>query len=113
MLFRSPIFKNINKCFLKSPKDTLFLIGKYITSYDFKKIEKIVYKIFKFDSMFKDEEYYQCTSKLKEGILKSLILISVFGEDMNVSLVNSEKWVDEIFCNLFKDESQDADLKIK
>ena len=36
----SPIFKNMNKCFLKSPKDTLFLIGKYITSYDFKKIEK-------------------------------------------------------------------------
>lgn len=103
----SPIFKNINRCFLKSPKDTLFLIGKYITSYDFKKIEKIIYKIFKSDSMFNDEEYYKCTSKLKEGILKSLILISVFGEDMNVSLINSEKWVDEIFCNLFKDESHE------
>ena len=102
----SPIFKNLNKCFLKSPKDTLFIIGRYITSYDFKRIKKIIYKIFKSDLTFRHAKYNKCSSKLKEGILKSLILISVFGEDANINLINSEKWVDDIISNLFKDESQ-------
>lgn len=103
----SPIFKNINKCFLKSPKDALFMIGKYITAHDFQRVEKIVYKIFKTDSTFKHAKYNKCTPKLKEGILKSLILISVFGEDANVNLINCEKWTDEIISNLFNNEARE------
>lgn len=104
----TPIFKNQNKCYLKSPKNILFIIGKYINSYDLDRIENLVNKIFKkSDVMLKREKYFRCSSKLKEGILKALILISVFGEDANLNHISPENWVDNLIYNLFEDESEE------
>ena len=104
----SPIFKNKNKCYLKSPKNILFIIGKYINSYDLDKIGKILNKIFKKSNRtLKEKKYCRCSGKLKEGILKALILISVFGEDSNMNHISPENWVDNLIYNLFEGESEE------
>lgn len=104
----SPIIKNNEFWHLKSPKEVFFFVGKHITSYDLDKFRKIILKIFKKNPLgsIKDRKFNKCSKELKRGLLKSLILISVYGKNIGIEYINPEQWVDDLISELFDNEKE-------
>ena len=103
----SPILKNNRYWHLKSPKEVFFHIGKYITPYDLDRFRKVVLKVFKKNPIgsIKNRKFNKCSDELKKGILKSLILISVYGENIGIEYIDPKVWVDNLISELFINEN--------
>lgn len=104
----TPILKNNEFWHLKSPKEVFFFMGKHITPYDLNRFRKIILKIFKKvpSGSIKDRKFNKCSNELKRGILKSLILISVYGENIGIEYINPQEWVDNLILELFINENE-------
>lgn len=109
----SPVLKIGELWRLVSPMDAFFALTPFITSADLQQFKDIVLKVFKtLDPALdlKPGERWMAavhgkvqpySNELRKGILQTLILIAVFGDDAKISLSTSaQTWVDNIIWEL-------------
>lgn len=100
----SPIIKIENVWILKSPKDLLYLSSRYVADSDLEKFKNAILNVFNSSkehtssSIARGLENY--SDFILRGILKSLILLSVYGDDFNTGSVNLKSYVDGIVYEL-------------
>lgn len=104
----SPLVKIKSKWFLKSPKDLLYLISRVIDERDLNKFKSLILNIFQIPQDFKlgDEDFranknlFKYSRNIKIGMLKSLVLLSVYGDGINVNYLNLDSYVESIIGKL-------------
>lgn len=114
----SPVYY-INQVWrLVSPTDTWLFFAKYITQKDFEIFEEICFEVLtellhkytlpleqRSNHIQTSENRTKYSSKLREGICESLIIISVLGESYGVeSLPNKQLFVDNIIQKILEKE---------
>lgn len=96
----SPLLKIGTVWILKSSKDLLYLILRYIADEDLEKFKNVILKIFyvlkECIITQKFTRLHNHSSILLRRILKSLILLSVYGEDFNINSLNISSYVNGI-----------------
>jgi hypothetical protein len=106
---------------LTSPLDAFFALSSFLTRGDFEKLKEVSLKVLReidpslnlepekrwMASVYGKETKYSKT--LREGIVQSLVLIAVFGDEVNLDLpYSSQIWVDRVVDELLNN----ADWKL-
>lgn len=95
----TPLVKVASKWFLKSPKDLLFFISKYVSDRHLKRFEKVVFKLFSEGET--DDEVI--SPNLKKGILKSMVLISMYEKYFMSCSIDLKIFLENILIKLNED----------
>lgn len=116
----APIVKIGSKWRLTSPLDAWTHAGKYCTKADFEHLQVTFYQAFDLSDPrleLKPEERHLASlygvqrnysAWIREGLVQTLILISVYGEKIALDLpISPEQWVDNIIAKLLATESPD------
>ena len=92
----SPLTKTGSVWRLTSPLALWADISEQLDEDFFKSIKKI------FDSVFKGAGD-KCSDHLKEGLLQTLIILSLYGDRLGLPIDNSQDWVDSLIRQLLHD----------
>ena len=101
----SPLEKIDELWHIRSPFDVLMNISKFIIDDDFDCLKNILLKIFKMEKLDGTKNLSDCSNFLKRGVLQTLILISTFGDNCELNILNAVSWVDDVMEILFSNES--------
>ena len=111
----SPIYQIATNWRLASPLDAWFHIASKITIHDFENLRRVCLEVLneidpslelepekRFMKSLYDKEF-NYSSWLREGLCQSLIMISVFGEALQVTIpINAQVWVDLVITDLLE-----------